>query len=79
MRFYDSFSTKKPLLRGLPNAPIVYPLKQVSCYQQTFLVGKKWDHWPGMRPPPKKTHFIENLWFSDVFRGIKREHWEVKG
>ena len=20
-----------------------------------------------------------DLWFSDVFRGIKREHWEVKG
>ena len=21
----------------------------------------------------------ENPWFSDVFRGIKREHWEGKG
>ena len=21
----------------------------------------------------------ENLWFSDIFRGIKREHWEEKG
>ena len=26
---------------------------------------------------PLKTS--ENLWFSDVFRGIKREHWEGKG
>ena len=26
---------------------------------------------------PLKT--LENLWFSDVFRGIKREHWEEKG
>ena len=26
---------------------------------------------------PLKT--TENLWFSDVFRGIKREHWEEKG
>ena len=22
---------------------------------------------------------LENLWFSDVFRGIKREHWEQMG
>ena len=28
---------------------------------------------------PFKNVFIEkNLWFSDVFRGIKREHWEEK-
>ena len=26
---------------------------------------------------PLKTS--ENLWFSDVFMGIKREHWEEKG
>ena len=26
--------------------------------------------------PPEN---IRNLWFSDVFRGIKREHWEEKG
>ena len=26
---------------------------------------------------PLKTS--ENLWFSNVFRGIKREHWEEKG
>ena len=26
--------------------------------------------------PPKTS---ENLWFSDVFRGIKREHWEEMG
>ena len=26
---------------------------------------------------PLKTS--ENLWFSDVFRGIKMEHWEEKG
>ena len=27
--------------------------------------------------PPEKIR--ENLWFSDVFRGIKREHWEKNG
>ena len=26
---------------------------------------------------PLKTS--ESLWFSDVFKGIKREHWEEKG
>ena len=26
--------------------------------------------------PPKTS---ENLWFPNLFRGIKREHWEEKG
>ena len=29
--------------------------------------------------PFDPTEISENLWFSDVFRGIKREQWQQKG